>query len=241
MKHRFFSCCAIPFILIFIAAFAIIYPVWQRAEYNLYNPDFYCQSNLKQIGLAIFMYAEDYDENLPPAIFPGKTVGWADGIQPYIKSYPILKCPREKYQDDHSSLTVEIKRFFGIDSSNSQEENPQPDKAGFTDYWLNRNLSGVNENNFGKRGKLSSNKNVSYPEQIIMLGDGDGKSPQSTASYSIDQLPVLWRKSTDSPAKRHKGGANYTFLDGHVKWLKPEQVSQLPTSKKHPVYTFSVR
>lgn len=109
----------------------------------------------------------------------------------------------------------------------SFSEAPQPDQPEFTDYWMNSNLSGI------KDEKLHN------PNQIILLGDGDGNSPASTASYAINRLPLLWLTSSDSPSKRHLDGANYAFVDGHVEWLKPNQVSQLPTSKKHPIFTFS--
>jgi prepilin-type processing-associated H-X9-DG protein len=45
-----------------------------------------CQSNLKQICLAILMYAQDYDE-----VLPGEK--WADDLQPYIKNTQIMVCP----------------------------------------------------------------------------------------------------------------------------------------------------
>jgi prepilin-type processing-associated H-X9-DG protein len=213
MKRFIFSsigmCCAIPIVIgILLAAGIGIYFEWisyvRRPQDYAYN----CQSNLRQISLAMFMYNQDYDDKLPRAIFHDKTAGWVNSLQPYIRSYTLFQCPAEE---------------------NPLQKFPQPDKSGFTDYWLNSNLSGINPNH------------IQHREQIIFLGDGDGGSSASTASYSIDQLPESWRTSATSPAKRHKGGANYAFADGHVKWLKPAQVSQLPTSKKHPVYTFSVK
>jgi prepilin-type processing-associated H-X9-DG protein len=62
-----------------------------------------------------------------------------------------------------------------------------------------------------------------------MLGDGDGNSPQSTASYAINHLPASWLQSANSPAKRHLGGAHYAFADGHVKWL-PSNLKPVPDS-----------
>ncbi len=239
MGRRLLSCSVTLFIA--FVAFMIVYPVWQIAVYNYYQPDYHCSTNLKQIALAIFMYSGDYDGKLPPATFPGKTVGWANGIQPYIQSFPIFHCPRIAYNEKYSSPVAEIRESLGLTPDHSQEN---PDRPGFTDYWLNGNLSSIKERQIGDTWKVDfTNKSgkINYPEQIIMLGDGDGQSPQSTASYSLNQLPPIWRTSSDSPAKRHLSGANYAFLDGHVKWLKPNQVSQLPTSKKHPVYTFSVK
>jgi len=58
-----------------------------------------CQSNLKQIGIAAAMYAQDYDERLCPAIF-APTQGvytnlqyWADLLQPYIRNRQVTVCP----------------------------------------------------------------------------------------------------------------------------------------------------
>ncbi len=46
-----------------------------------------CLSNVKEIGLAIAMYAEDYDEHFVPV------ATWNDAIQPYVKNRQLLHCP----------------------------------------------------------------------------------------------------------------------------------------------------
>jgi len=221
-----FGCGTLFFLLICL----VFFPLFTRSRVS--GPAS-CQSNLKQIALGIFMYAQDYDNKFPLAIVPDKTVGWANGLQPYLKSTQIFQCPEEENEQQDILIVDMMKRLFGGSALTHQNVIPAPDKPAYTDYWLNRNLSGLDINKL----KLPASED----EQVIMLGDGDGSSHQSTASYSINRLPESWRTSSYSPAKRHLGGANYAFLDGHVKWLKPEQVSQLPPSKKNPVYTFSIQ
>ena len=201
MKRFCLAGCAVLGLVVIVL---LCIPVFMR---NTLPPGHYsCQSNLKQIALGIFMYAQDYDEKLPPAIFQKKTVGWANGIQPYLKSTRIFQCPEQWHP-----------------------ETPAPDEPGFTDYWMNSNIAGL------------ENKKITNSEQIIILGDGDGDSPESTASYAINQLPASWLQSSDSPAKRHLGGANYAFADGHVKLLQPEQVTQEKPAKNKDVYTFRIK
>jgi prepilin-type N-terminal cleavage/methylation domain-containing protein len=45
---------------------AILFPVFGRARENARRSS--CQSNLKQIGLGILQYTQDFDEKFPPAI-----------------------------------------------------------------------------------------------------------------------------------------------------------------------------
>jgi len=50
-----------------------------------------CMNNLKQIGLAVFMYLEDYNETYPPAGY-----GFTRAVAPYIKNSKVLLCPTDK-------------------------------------------------------------------------------------------------------------------------------------------------
>ncbi|MBV9467615.1 MAG: hypothetical protein JO316_13790 [Abitibacteriaceae bacterium] len=52
-----------------------------------------CQSNLKQLGLAIAQYNQDYDELMPPAN------KWSDVLQPYVKSEAVNHCPAAGQKD----------------------------------------------------------------------------------------------------------------------------------------------
>ena len=78
---------------------AILFPVFARARENARRAS--CQSNLKQIGLGILQYVQDYDEHYPMYRMMGSTgsavrpYGWADAIQPYVKSIQFLQCPSD--------------------------------------------------------------------------------------------------------------------------------------------------
>ncbi|HEX8834023.1 MAG TPA: DUF1559 domain-containing protein [Abditibacteriaceae bacterium] len=97
--------------------------------------------------------------------------------------------------------------------TNSIQQTPNPRAAQYTDYWFNTRME-----------KLSEAK-LSYISNTIMLGDGNTGTDLTNARYSISSLPVSWIENQSSPAYRHVMGANYAYADGHVKWLKTNQVS----------------
>lgn len=75
---------------------AILFPVFARARENARRAS--CQSNLKQIGLGLIQYAQDYDGWTPgsvtfsgPIPLPGSS--WPSTIFPYVKSGQLFVCP----------------------------------------------------------------------------------------------------------------------------------------------------
>src|SRR5687768_12296631 len=69
---------------------SILFPVFARARENARRSS--CQSNLKQIGLGIMQYTQDYDEKMP-AVSWGSGLRWHEVVQPYVKSTQLLRCP----------------------------------------------------------------------------------------------------------------------------------------------------
>src|SRR5687768_17278661 len=65
---------------------AILFPVFARARENARRTS--CLSNMKQIGLGVMQYTQDYDEELPPSrnTVSGKVRPWHFLVQPYVKS-----------------------------------------------------------------------------------------------------------------------------------------------------------
>ncbi|RYX82950.1 type II secretion system protein [bacterium] len=60
--------------------------------------------------------------------------------------------------------------------------------------------------------------NLASSATPILLGDGsDGGA--------LAGFPESWRTDENSSARRHMGGGCYSFADGRIKWLEPQQVS----------------
>jgi len=75
---------------------AILFPVFAQARERARMTA--CVSNAKQLGMAVMMYVNDYDENLPPSTnytvpitLPQRI--WPMTVQPYVKNKDIFKCP----------------------------------------------------------------------------------------------------------------------------------------------------
>lgn len=76
---------------------AILFPVFQKVRENARAIS--CESNEKQMGLALTQYSQDADEQLPPAWIGYPTVGfpgvarWMDVVEPFIKDTALFTCP----------------------------------------------------------------------------------------------------------------------------------------------------
>src|SRR4051812_11595280 len=77
---------------------AILFPVFGRARENARRSS--CQSNLKQISLALMQYTQDYDEMIP-AVQHG-TQSFTVLIDPYLKSSQVWKCPSDTQNSQNS-------------------------------------------------------------------------------------------------------------------------------------------
>jgi prepilin-type N-terminal cleavage/methylation domain-containing protein/prepilin-type processing-associated H-X9-DG protein len=92
---------------------AILFPVFAQAREKARQAS--CLSNEKQIGLALLMYVQDYDEQFPVGSKLGflngagtvnpyaEGVGWAGQVYPYTKSAQILKCPDDSTSNVNAS------------------------------------------------------------------------------------------------------------------------------------------
>jgi len=96
---------------------AILFPVFAKAREAARSSS--CKSNLKQIGIAWTMYAQDYDEKIASANNP---IGWGDCptmpgrsqfggwegnlLAPYIKNTAVFKCPSAPGQSVNNGCTT---------------------------------------------------------------------------------------------------------------------------------------
>lgn len=175
---------------------SILFPVFARARENARRAS--CQSNLKQISLGLFQYAQDFDEHM--AIYYGAG-GWVNNIQPYLKSTQIMQCPSFSAGNTppvttyHYNLALGFKQSIG-DFSYSLAVLTQPT--------LTVLLADGGDGSSSAWGS----------------GHPGIWGPSSLATYSaVSGAP-------NEPAWRHLEGQNFAFCDGHVKWQKGTSTSQ---------------
>lgn len=113
---------------------AILFPVFGRARENARRSS--CQSNLKQVGLGLLQYSQDYDENLVRSFYgpvgyeptPADTTNnykWMDAIQPYLKSQQIFDCPSNgSFPNNFGPYRFKVGKAFGSYGINSSYEEP---------------------------------------------------------------------------------------------------------------------
>lgn len=54
-----------------------------------------CQSNMRQLGLAMEQYAQDSDSRLPPIVDRADRRTWRETLYPYVKSGGVYRCPND--------------------------------------------------------------------------------------------------------------------------------------------------
>ena len=204
---------------------AILFPVFARARENARRAS--CQSNLKQLALGIEQYKNDYDTKYPGFGQPGNQ-GWAQNVQPYLKSLQILQCPSEPTGAPNYSQPL-------ADLLKDQR---------LCDYFYNASLTDYNDNdkNFGRAEAqleqptltILAGDNVPYDAGNILPYYADG----GNNGFACDQRMSVFPNDPTSypggncgfpafsrvPGKRHLEGANYAFCDGHVKFYKPASI-----------------
>jgi prepilin-type N-terminal cleavage/methylation domain-containing protein/prepilin-type processing-associated H-X9-DG protein len=189
---------------------AILFPVFAKAREKARQAS--CSSNVKQLMLAILMYAQDYDEKLPSNAYgvAGITYSWTDVILPYIKNDQIFSCP----------------------SASAQKRVPYSVVTG--GYCINNCdwvARGVGACPFLAGGSYSLAQ-IPQPAGTIALGDSNGDfQVLYWDSYNLSASPpwFTWSSGQGIYMGRHNEGANWGFFDGHVKWLRIADVVSHPS------------
>ena len=202
---------------------AILFPVFARARENARRTS--CLSNLKQMGLAVMQYTQDYDETYPYAAvslgapYPDKREWnpgfwfWPQILYPYHKSMQVFVCP------------------------NGRPDNTSAPRIGH--YSANRRIMRTTSEGAGVR--LSAVNSVASTYMILDGSDYYIQPSYATGPYAgFYYVPGVGRLSSnlknncgtmgtsyyqeDCISGRHFGGLNVTFADGHAKWLKAEVI-----------------
>ncbi|HEY3329218.1 MAG TPA: prepilin-type N-terminal cleavage/methylation domain-containing protein [Capsulimonadaceae bacterium] len=221
---------------------AILFPVFATARDKARTTG--CLSNQKQLGLAAMQYVQDFDERF---FGQDNASRWPGYVWPYIRSRGVFTCPADAtptpsfpgnqvisyainanmfpvYLSKLSmpALTVHFFEANGINGNPAAASindgsgwNPPKSATGCTfnsTYWPCSDMGG-------------------YLETGPMAGTCSGASPTVVNQcYGGAQAGGLVKGSAMLPDPafpngRHQDGSNFTFADGHCKWMPGTKVS----------------
>ncbi len=175
---------------------AILFPVFARARESARQTS--CLSNVRQLGTALMMYLQDYDEAFPHRAnrvetstiqYPNGDLSdrmyWYMALYPYVNNVEIFTCPsapRYGWAGNPTSSGIR----YGYNRHLCYHNSPPP-----------RMLA-----------------DITHPSALGVIIDTDMFEGTSGMPYTF------YNRHYDRthPAPRHNGGANIAFADGHAKW-----------------------
>ena len=104
---------------------AILFPVFAQARAKARQTA--CLSNMKQIGISVLMYSQDYDELVVPSQNSpnggSKTKSWPSLLEPYVKNDDVFVCPSadESPKRADAKLINGTRQFVGVTVSNATQ------------------------------------------------------------------------------------------------------------------------
>ena len=233
--HRAFTLIELLVVIAIIAILAaILFPVFARARENARRSS--CMSNMKQIGLGLMMYTQDYDEHYPlysyckssatcstgnaadidtdpskPAgVFSGVYLGYASPTNGNYQTWMDLIFPYVKSTQLFVCPSSPVSRSipnYGYSVAFSNMSSYSYHFGQTSAYWIPLSLSAV----------------VRPSEVIIIAEDSEAESPAMVPS-TVRSYAASTSASQNKLVAPHLDGANMVFADGHAKWLSRQTI-----------------
>ena len=186
---------------------AMLLPALARAKES--GKRIACVNDVRQLGLALRMYADDEDGNFPPRQFPNT---WAAVLLDYYKEVKILRCP-----SDGPGIPATRTDFA---PANEGDIAPRSYIInGFNDYFQ-QVLTNFSMN--AMLGQSAREELIKYPSDTIVFGEKRNESKH----YYMDFLePPIGNDVDELEHARHNGGhhaggSDYAFADGSARYLR---------------------
>jgi prepilin-type N-terminal cleavage/methylation domain-containing protein/prepilin-type processing-associated H-X9-DG protein len=237
---------------------AILFPVFAGVREKARQAS--CLNNLKQLGTATNMYVQDYDETYPAYAFDEK-VEWGGGpwpahfssasrwvpqLMPYVKNAKVFACPSDtnvtrNMNGSAGDYSTPFQVSYGPNTMFTTPGGPNHDGQlggpldGIT-------LAGVNqpaEKYFLADCASAYGFDLPYIAQVRYPN-----YDQSLAQNGWDEAQFISRgkvvrpgdETAASSVTRHAEGNNIMFADGHVKWLRYNQIPNYDGQQYRALY-----
>jgi prepilin-type N-terminal cleavage/methylation domain-containing protein/prepilin-type processing-associated H-X9-DG protein len=212
---------------------AILFPVFARARESARNIS--CLSNLKQVGIAVTLYLQDYDDTFPMSRMPdgihpitgctssspngppedglqGSMVNWKRAVYSYIQNKNVFQCPSNSfawYAGGYNNTPGDETNYFY----------PQnmwlPASYAFNGSFFHEAVPACWYGETWIRARYLTE--VESPSNLILLLETRENYPDLGDWFIPQRGPD---NGSEGPFQSHNGGCNWLFADLHAKHLK---------------------
>jgi prepilin-type N-terminal cleavage/methylation domain-containing protein/prepilin-type processing-associated H-X9-DG protein len=212
---------------------AILFPVFARARENARRTS--CQNNLKQIGIGLLQYTQDFDETTTFSFYgsSGDTDNsgnykWMDAIFPYVKNEQLFTCPSDSAANRRYVWNKTL-------AAGQTTEN-------YGSYGLSGAYGSAGDNQTPPRSSglyLVTLPQIAVPAQTVWVTDNNNAV---TAVNTGGSQGFFWTNAANNPTitntsprqlqnivERHLDTVSVVFCDGHVKSLKLDDMARTKT------------
>ena len=175
-----------------------------------------CVNNLKQLGLSVMMYADDYQGQLPPRSW---TTRWPEKLREGYRDLRILRCPSDG--PTPATAQTDTNRFPADSAPRSYLIN------GWNDYFetaLGDDWPRYLDRQEGLEVSFKE-LNLQHPSETVLFGEKETSSPHyhmdlAQGRLGNDFTEVEQGRHSSRQPKTPAGGSNHAFGDGSARFLK---------------------
>ena len=228
---------------------AILFPVFAQAREKARGIS--CVSNEKQMGAAIMMYTQDYDESFPMGMDGNWHNSWAVTTQPYIKNYGVYRCPDDTLKTQAQPWLVGwsgVAMSYGCNGLINSSAAGNVVKGIFTPMdqsWLGHSQTLAAVNKVAETVMVTDKHNA----DAAMNGTADGNNTDWYGNCFVGvnwwdwgapgEIPDATRNATaafpngpnGAVSAHHTDLANFLMADGHAKALRPSTTNPDPIKR----------
>ncbi len=187
---------------------SMLLPALSRAKDK--GVSIYCVNNLHQLGLALQMYGDDFNDRMPVSLanvtnsgagaWAGVPIPWTVALRDYYKDTNVLRCPalNQRYNQSGYSYFMGSRGFTAV-------FDPQPDVI-----W----------------------RSIITPSLYVLSGDCNYPADPQNADLNNNDVDTLF--DARYPSQIHNNRVNVLFADWHVKTYKKFNYGEMTFSFNGP-------
>ena len=211
---------------------AILFPVFARARENARRAS--CQSNLKQIGLGLLQYTQDYDEQMiadwygttgSPLTSDDANYKWMDASYSYIKSVQIFVCPSDSADTVHKAKYIFHTDLDGIADA-EQYYGSYVINHGYGASIAGRTPAVSHPMVVGSAHQFVNQAAAQQPSETAWVMDAKASFSLNIANDTLSIDSSTDPRTMENAKERHLSTINTLFVDGHVKAVKLEYLNE---------------